>query len=307
MKKITNEVKVGVTALLTIIVFIWLYNFLKGKEIFSSKAHYYVVYDKVSGLSESSPVEVNGYKVGVVQTIRFTDRESGRLLVVLSVDKGFRLPVNTVAEITTATLIAGMKVQLVYGNGPGTYSSGDTIPGRIAVSLISKLENELIPLRNKVESVILKMDTVLGSLNEIMNQEFRDNVNAGIESLRNTVDGIDRADLGASIENMKKITGMLADNTSRINKTLENLESVTDTLASADLYNTVTSLKGGLEKMTLLIDNINNGKGSVGQFITNDSLYLNLNRSLADLDLLIQDLKTNPKRYVHFSMFGRKN
>lgn len=307
MKKITNEVKVGVTALLTIIVFIWLYNFLKGKEIFSSKAHYYVVYDKVSGLSESSPVEVNGYKVGVVQTIRFTDRESGRLLVVLSVDKGFRLPVNTVAEITTATLIAGMKVQLVYGNGPGTYSSGDTIPGRIAVSLISKLENELIPLRNKVESVILKMDTVLGSLNEIMNQEFRDNVNAGIASLRNTVDGIDRADLGASIENMKKITGMLADNTSRINKTLENLESVTDTLASADLYNTVTSLKGGLEKMTLLIDNINNGKGSVGQFITNDSLYLNLNRSLADLDLLIQDLKTNPKRYVHFSMFGRKN
>jgi phospholipid/cholesterol/gamma-HCH transport system substrate-binding protein len=307
MKKITNEVKVGVTALLTIIVFIWLYNFLKGKEIFSSKAHYYVVYDKVAGLVESSPVEVNGYKVGVVQTIKFTDPESGRLLVVLSVDKGFSLPVNTVAEITTATLIAGMKVQLVFGSGPGSYSSGDTIPGRIAESLIAKLENELVPLKNKAESVILKLDTVLGSLNEIMNQEFRDNVNAGIASLRNTADGIDKADLGASLENMKKITGMLADNTTRINQTLENLESVTDTLAAADIYTTVTNLKGSLEKMTMMIENINNGKGTAGQLMTNDSIYVNLNRSLEDLDLLLQDLKANPKRYVHFSMFGRKN
>lgn len=307
MKKITNEVKVGVTALLTIVVFIWLYNFLKGKEIFSSKAHYYVVYDRVSGLVESSPVEVNGYKVGVVQTIRFTDPESGKLLVVLSVEKGFRLPVNTVAEITTATLIAGMKVQLVYGSGPGTYSSGDTIPGRIAESVISRLENELVPLKDKAESVILKLDTVLGSLNDIMNQEFRDNVNAGIASLRNTADGIDKADLGASLENMKKITGMLADNTTRINQTLENLESVTDTLAAADIYTTVTNLKGSLEKMTVLIENINNGKGTAGQLMTNDSIYVNLNRSLADLDLLLQDLKANPKRYVHFSMFGRKN
>lgn len=307
MKKITNEVKVGVTALLTIIVFIWLYNFLKGKEIFSSKAHYYAIYDKVSGLAESSPVEVNGYKVGVVQTIRFTDPESGRLLVVLSVNKGFRLPVNTVAEITTATLIAGMKVQLVYGNGPGTYSSGDTIPGRLAESVISKLENELVPLKDKVESVILRIDTVLGSLNELMNQEFRDNVNAGIASLRNTADGINKADLGTSLENMKKITGALADNTSRINKTLENLESFTDTLAAADIYTTVSSLKNSLEKMTILIDNINMGKGTAGQLITNDSIYTNLNRSLADLDLLLQDLKANPKKYVHFSMFGRKN
>jgi phospholipid/cholesterol/gamma-HCH transport system substrate-binding protein len=250
---------------------------------------------------------VNGYKVGVVQTIKFSDPERGRLLVVLSVDKGFSLPVNTVAEITTATLIAGMKVQLVFGSGPGSYSSGDTIPGRIAESLIAKLENELVPLKNKAESVILKLDTVLGSLNEIMNQEFRDNVNAGIASLRNTADGIDKADLGASLENMKKITGMLADNTTRINQTLENLESVTDTLAAADIYTTVTNLKGSLEKMTMMIENINNGKGTAGQLMTNDSIYVNLNRSLEDLDLLLQDLKANPKRYVHFSMFGRKN
>jgi phospholipid/cholesterol/gamma-HCH transport system substrate-binding protein len=108
MKKLSNEAKIGITVIITILVFIWLYNFLKGKDLFSSTSHYYVIYDKVGGLAESSPIEVNGYKVGVVQSIRFIDPESGRLVVTLSVDKGFKLPQQTVAEITTASLIAGL-------------------------------------------------------------------------------------------------------------------------------------------------------------------------------------------------------
>lgn len=307
MKKISNEVKVGATALLTILVFIWLYSFLKGREVFSSKAHYYVIYDKVGGLAESSPVEINGYKVGVVQSIKFVDPESGKLLVVLSVDKGFRLPKNTVAEITTATLIAGMKVQFVFGNGPGTYSNGDTIPGRLATSLITKLEEELIPLKNKVESVIVKLDSTIGSVNEILNPEFRSNINSGMESLSKTVKGIEKADIGASLNNIKRLTGVLAENTENIKNTFQNLEALTDTLAAADLYTSVGSLKSSLERLTLLLDNINNGKGTAGQLFTNDSIYKNLNNSLANLDNLLQDLKANPKRYVHFSMFGRKN
>ncbi len=161
MKKISHEVKIGVTVLLTIIVFIWLFNFLKGKNLFSSTSHYYVVYDKVGGLAESSPVEVNGYKVGVVQSVKFLDPESGRLLVTLTVDKGFRLPRNTIAEITSASLIAGMKIQFVYGEGPGTYSNGDTIPGRLAVSLITRVENELIPITDKVTELITVIDSVV--------------------------------------------------------------------------------------------------------------------------------------------------
>jgi phospholipid/cholesterol/gamma-HCH transport system substrate-binding protein len=110
MKKISNEVKVGAVALLTILAFIWLYNFLKGKEYFKSTNYYYSVYDKIGGLAESSPVEVNGYKVGVVQSIDFTDPSSGKLLVVFSVNKDFKLPVNTVAEIVPVSLLGGMKV-----------------------------------------------------------------------------------------------------------------------------------------------------------------------------------------------------
>jgi len=152
MKKISNEVKVGAAAIITLIVFIWLYNFLKGKDFFQNVAYYYTVYDKVGGLSESNPVEINGYKVGVVQSIDFLDETSGRLLVSFSVGRDFKLPVNTVAEITPISPLGGMKVQFVYGNGPGVYSPGDTIPGRLAESLMDKVDSEILPLKPQQKS-----------------------------------------------------------------------------------------------------------------------------------------------------------
>jgi len=307
MKKISNEVKVGAAALITILVFIWLYNFLKGKDIFSSTSHYYVVYDKVGGLAESSPIEVNGYKVGVVQTIRFLDPVSGKLLVTMSVDKDFKLPEKTIAEITTATLIAGMKIQFVYGEGPGFYSSGDTIPGRLAVSLISRVENELVPLKEKITNLISALDSVIRSVNDILDPQFKKNLSSGIASLSHTAKDIDEAELKGSLANINRFTGMLADNTEKINSTFTNLEAVTDTLAAADLFTSVNNLKASLEKAAVLIENLNNGKGTAGQLMKNDSLYKNLSNSLASLSQLLQDMKENPKRYVHFSLFGKKN
>jgi len=307
MKKISHEVKVGITALITIVVFIWLYNFLKGKNLFSSTSHYYVVYEKVGGLAESSPVEVNGYKVGVVQSVRFLDPLSGKLLVTLTVDKGFRLPKETVAEITTATLIAGMKIQFIYGDGPGTYNNGDTIPGRLAESLLTKFEKELVPLKDKVTDLVTVIDSVISSINDIMDPQFRMNVRSGIASLSNTARSIDEAELESTLENVNKFTQMLADNSDKLSSTFSSLETVADTLAAADIYASVNNLKLSLEKAALLMDNLNSGQGSAGQFMTNDSLYNNLSSSLASLNLLLQDLKANPKRYVHFSVFGKKN
>jgi phospholipid/cholesterol/gamma-HCH transport system substrate-binding protein len=307
MKKISHEVKIGVTALITILVFIWLYNFLKGKDLFSSTYHYYVVYDRVGGLAESSPVEVNGYKVGVVQSVKFLDPESGRLLVTLTVDKGFRLPENTVAEITTASLIAGMKIQFVYGKGPGTYSNGDTIPGRLAESLITKVENELVPLKSKISDLISVIDSVVSSINEVMDPQFRNDLRSGISSLSNTAKSIDEAELKSTLENINKFTQMLAENSDRLSSTFSSLETVADTLAAADIYSSVNNLKMSLEKAGMLLENLNNGQGTAGQLITNDTLYQNLSNSLGSLNLLLIDMKTNPKRYVHFSVFGKKN
>ncbi len=307
MKKISNEVKIGITAIITILVFIWVYNFLKGKDLFSKTSHYYVVYDKIGGLAESNPIEVNGYKVGVVQSVRFLDPLSGRLLVTLSVDKEFRLPVNTVSEITTASLIAGMKIQLVYGNGPGTYSNGDTIPGRLAESLITKVESELAPLKERISDLVSAIDSVIGSVNEIMDPQFKANLRSGVASLSNTAKSIDEAELKATLENVNKFTQMLAENSDKLTSTFSSLENVADTLAAADIYNSVNNLKLSLEKASVLMENLSNGQGTAGKLMTNDSLYTNLSNSLESLNLLLLDMKANPKRYVHFSLFGKKN
>lgn len=313
MKKISNEVKVGVTALITIVVFVWLFTFLKGKDFLKSTAIYYTVYDKVGGLAESSPVEINGYKVGVVRSLDFIDPLSGRLLVVFSVKKGFKLPKNTVAEIVPVSLLGGMKVQFVYGNGPGTYSDGDTIPGRLAESLIDKIDTEITPVKEKLTNLIVVLDSVIKSFDEIMNPEFKKNFSGTLAHLNSTTASLDKAlgskekELASTIDNINKFTKMLSDNSGKMNKTFSNLETISDTLAASDLSGSVSNLKKSLEKASLLVDNLNKGKGSAGQFLTNDSLYTNLSGSLESLNLLLKDMKANPKRYVHFSLFGKKS
>jgi phospholipid/cholesterol/gamma-HCH transport system substrate-binding protein len=295
MKKLSNEVKVGAVTLLTILVFIWLYNFLKGKDFFSNSAYYYTIYEKIGGLAESSPVE------------------SGKLLVAFSVSKNFKLPRNTVAEIVPVSVLGGMKVQFVYGNGPGTYTDGDTIPGALAASITDKIETEFLPLKDKISNLVSTLDSVIGSVNKVMDIEFRNNLKGTLSNLNSTSGSISRIigsnekELKSTLDNLDKFSKMLSENTGRMNKTFSNLETITDTLAAADIYASVTKLKESLEQAALMMDNMNKGKGTAGQFLTNDTLYTNLTNSLESLNLLLKDLKANPKRYVSISVFGKKS
>jgi phospholipid/cholesterol/gamma-HCH transport system substrate-binding protein len=311
MKKISNEVKVGAVALITIVTFIWLYNFLKGEDIFNPSGTYYVIYQEIGGLTETNPVEINGYKAGVVQSINFINDKSGRLLVTLSIDKDFVLPENTVAEITTASLIAGMKIRLEFGEGKGVYKSGDTISGRMAESILTKAQKELAPISEKVSDLIVVLDSVLTGINDVLGPEFRQNLKGSMAHLNNTTKNVDEM-IGSKDNGLKKMVAdlsmfskMLAENSEKLGSTIGNLESISDTLAAADLYSTVVNLKSTLEKTTQLLEKMNNGEGTTGQLLTNDSLYINLNSSVVSLDLLLKDLKQNPKRY--FSIFGKKN
>lgn len=313
MKKISNEVKVGATVLVTLIIFIWLYSFLKGKDFLKSSEIYYSVYDKVGGLAESSPVEINGYKVGVVRSIEFIDALTGRLLVAFSVDKDFHLPKNTVAEIVPVSLLGGMKVQFVYGNGPGTYAVGDTLPGRLAISLTDRLDTEIIPVKQKMESLIVILDSVINSVDDIMDPKFRKEFKSTLTHLNNTTASLDHTlgskekELAATVDNISQFTKMLADNSGKMSRTFNNLAEISDSLNAADIKTSVANLKKSLQNTASLTENLNKGKGSAGQFLTNDTLYTNLAGSLGSLNLLLKDLKENPKRYVHFSVFGKKD
>jgi phospholipid/cholesterol/gamma-HCH transport system substrate-binding protein len=312
MKKLSNEVKVGVTALITILAFIWLYNFLKGKDLLRRTTSYYSVYEKIGGLQESSPVEINGYKVGVVQSIKLADERSGRLLVSFSVKKNFKLPRNTVAEIVPISLLGGMKVQFVYGKGLGIYANGDTIPGRLAESLTEKFDNEIMPLKDKISNLVSVLDSVITSVNEVMNSKFRDDLRGSVANLNRTTSDISNIlsekekELKATIGNINRFTGMLSDNSGSMSHAFKNLEAITDSLAASGLQTSFRNLKADLEKTSILLDNLNSGTGTAGKLMKNDSLYTNLSSSLESLNLLLQDVKRNPKRYVHFSLFGKK-
>jgi phospholipid/cholesterol/gamma-HCH transport system substrate-binding protein len=313
MKKISNEVKVGAAALLTLVVFVWLFNFLKGKDLLRSTANYYTVYDRIGGLEESSPVEVNGHKVGIVQSIEFVDPGSGKLLITFSVRKDFKIPQNSVAQIVPVSLLGGMKVQLLYGEGPGFINRGDTIKGRCDESLTEKLSNELDPIKDKITNLITALDTAISSVNDIMNSDFKKNLGGTMANLNGTTGSLERIlgskekDLKSTLENIDKFSNMLSDNSESLGKTFKNLGEISDTLAAADLYGSVTRLKSSLEKASTMIDNMNNGKGTAGQLLTNDTLYENLTASLESINVLLKDVKDNPKRYVHFSLFGKKN
>ena len=311
--KISHEVKVGAIALVTIVAFIWLFNFLKGENYFSKTVKYYSVYDAIGGLAESSRVEINGHKVGVVQSIDFIDAVSGRLLVVMSVSKDFQLPVNTVAEIVPESLIAGMKIQLVFGGGPGFYSYNDTIPGRLNTGILSKLETELLPVKDRISDLIVVLDSVISSVNDIMDPSFKKNLNGTIANLGSTSETIDQIvgskekELQESVDNLTRFSRMLSESSEKISNTFTNLDSISGTLAASDINSSVENLRATLEQTSVLLENLNDGKGSAGQLLTDDSLYTNLSLSLENLNELLIDLKEHPGKYVHFSLFGKKD
>jgi len=311
--KISNEVKVGAVALITIIVFIWLFNFLKGKDFLRKTSYYYSVFDDIGGLSESSPVEINGYKVGIVQDISLLNQTSGKLLVEYSVSNDFKLPVNSVAEILPVSIIAGMKVQFNIGNGPGFYKAGDTIPGKLSKSIIVSIEEQFEPIKDKLMSLVVVIDSVITSVDEILDPEFRNNVNAIVTNLKNTSGSVDviigskETDLKNALTNLAEFSRMLSDNSPKISNAVNNIEAISDTLVASDIYTTMANLRKSLKGTSEILESLNEGKGSAGQLLTNDSLYINLSGTLANLSLLLQDIKANPKKYVHFSLFGKKN
>ena len=311
-KKISNEAKIGIIALVTILAFIYLFNYLKGKDLFSSTASYYVIYNDISGLTESNPVEISGFKAGVVQSINLIKDGSGRMLVELSIGKDFKLPKGSIAEITPASLIAGMKIRILFGNGPDYYSNRDTIPGRQAESLFTILENEFLPVKDQISGLIDILDSVISGINQIITPDFTNNVKSSVSNLNRSTESIAEAldskekNLKNVLSNLSDFSSMLSSNSQKIDTIIGNLKALTDTINESGIYQTFNELKTSLEETKLLLEGINEGKGTAGQLFSNDTLYRNITSCIESLDLLLKDIQKNPKKFVHFSVFGRK-
>jgi len=320
--KISTEIKTGLIAIAAIAMFIWGYNFLKGNNLLSKQRVFYAVYNKVEGLNQSNPVLINGVKVGSIQEIDFTPDMSGSVLVKMQLtNMDFAIPKNTNAQIISADLLGSKAINLMLGNdSTGLAMDGDTLPSSVKATLTDEVNRTVEPIKVRALSLFAQLDSVISNVNGVLNEKTRDNLTASIESVKNTIQNLESTSAGIDtfvvsesdrlkliFANIQSISNNLKENNDEISNIIKNISTLSDTLVKAQVTETIAETNRVLGQTADIMKKINEGQGSLGLLLNNDSLYNNLTKASTDLDSLFADMKKNPNRYVHFSVFGKKN
>lgn len=303
------ELKVG---LITIVALASLYygiNFLKGQDIFQNKTIIYAQYEQVDGLSPSRPVNINGLKVGVVDNIYFHPNGSGALMVAMNITTDFPIPDNSVARISS-DLLGNRSVELVLGDSPSAIEANDTLSSKVQLSIAEEVNEQVKPIKEKAEKLIGSIDTVMVLASAFLNEETRDNFRSTFGKLQDVVERLSNAvklsesKIVSSVDDLSKITSTVEENRAELNSLFDNLAKLSDSLANINYSQTVANLDSTLQRTNAVMAKIDAGDGSVGALVNERELYDNLIALTEQLNLVLLDLKYNPKRYVHFSMFG---
>ncbi len=299
MKIFTKEVKIALVAIAGVVILFFGMNFLKGLSLFSTSTDYYVDFKDVSGLSSSCPIYADGYKVGTVKDIVYGYGDAKPTKVLIAVDKEMRIPEGSSAEIVS-DMMGNVKVNLLLANNPRSkVEPGGTIVGGISDGAMGQIA-EMLPA---VQAMLPKLDSILGSLNTLLaDPEIA-------QSLHNvhTITG----NLAVSTSQLNKLMGTLNNNApalmAKANGVLDNTDKFTANLAALDLETTKHEIDQTLANVQQLTDKLNSNQGTLGLLMNDASLYNNLTATMRDADSLVVNLKQHPKRYVHFSLFGKKD
>lgn len=299
MKFFTKEVQIALVALVAIVVLFFGMQFLKGLSIFSNDDSYFVKFDDISGLSVSSPVYANGYRVGVVEDIIYNYENTDDIVAVMGLDKKLRLPRGTRAEIAS-DLLGNVKVELRIGDASqGLLAKGDTILGGQQEGAMAKAAN-MIP---QIEKMLPKLDSILASVNTLL-------ADPAIASSLHNVDDI-TAQLNTTAAQLQQMTVALNRQMPTVmqhaNATLANTQTLTKNLSDLDIAQTMARVNATLANVEQMTAKLNSDEGSLGLLMRDPGLYNNLNTTMIHVDSLMLDLRQHPKRYVHFSVFGKKD
>jgi len=299
MKFFTKEVKIALVAIVGIVVLFYGLQFLKGLNIFSSDDSYYVTFDDVSGLSSSSPVYANGYRVGVVKSLDYDYNPQGKIVAELGLDKNMRVPRGSRAELAS-DLLGNIKINLILSDDPiNMISKGDTISGGMEMGVMSKVGN-MIPA---LESMLPKLDSIMASLNMLLADPALRNTLHHVEGMTDNLNATS-AELKTLSASLNKEVPSLMHKT---NGVLDNTQQLTNNLAAIDLATMTAKVNQTLANVEQMTAKLNSNEGSLGLLMRDASLYNNLSATVASADSLLIDLKAHPKRYVHFSVFGKKD
>ncbi|MBN2523383.1 MAG: MCE family protein [Bacteroidales bacterium] len=307
--KISKEAKIGLIAIVVLAISIWGYNFLKGKNILKSTDHYYVLFDRADGLIESGNVMLKGYKIGNITSLEFDHENSGKFRVKIVLEEKVKIPMHSVVRIKQVNPLASTSdLELILSDNTTYHCSGDTLDSEMGGGLMDVITG-LVP---KIEHILYGIDTVLISLNQVLTPESEQNLRNSISSLNSSLASLNHSlskngSLNNSFEHLEKITDNLDSKNEQIAETLDNLANISSSIDSADLGSILIQLDSTLNSVRNIVSKIDQGEGSMGKFINDSSLYTNLDSTSYHLNLLMKDLQEHPKRYVHFSVFGKKD
>lgn len=300
---ISKEVKVALLGVVALVALYFGFLFLKGTDFFSSTRPYYVVYDNVDGLTVSSPVVLNGVQVGIVKELKILLDKENRIKVAMDINDDIPVGDSTIASLTSSDLLGGKAITIYLRNNTRTYQGGEMLISHTQQSLTDMLTAKAMPVLGKVDSTLLKF-------NEFFDEEAKQSIKATLLNTQATTEAIRRmmisnqGNINAITANLVTLTSQLRDTEQKFNRLAANLNQVTDTLKAMPLNKTVRDLNATVAEAQAAINKFNQNTGTVGRLMNDDSLYANMNASTESLNALLKDLKANPRRYVHFSLFG---
>lgn len=299
MNKFSKEIQIALVAIVGLVVLFIGLQFLKGLNMFSTDSRYYVKFDNISGLSVSSPVYANGYRVGVVEEIIFDYEKRGDIVAVVGVDKKLRLPQGSFAEIAS-DLLGNIKLELIFGSDASTLMApGDTLTGGLQLGAMARAA-DMIP---QIEKMLPKLDSILASVNTLLADP----------ALANSLHNVDQitADFTKTTKELNLLTASINRQMPEIlqnaNGVLANTNKLTGNLNDLDIAATMGHVNTTLQNVEQMTAMLNSKEGTLGLLMRDPSLYWNLNSTMMHADSLMIDLKSHPKRYVHFSVFGKKD
>ncbi|MDH6251395.1 phospholipid/cholesterol/gamma-HCH transport system substrate-binding protein [Chryseobacterium sp. H1D6B] len=313
--KFSKELKAGVIALLAVVGFVLLFQFMKGRSLFTTDNIFYAKYDNVEGLTQSSPVSINGLKVGQVDKIIPKTSKDGKIhfVVKITVDNNFEFSKNSNLEIFEPGLMSGkeMRVNLVYGGA--TAKDGDTLKGAYKLSMMNSLSSQVGPVKDQVQTVLHRVDSLMANANQLVDGANRAEIKALLINLNKTVGALQTTAgnvntlVGHNDPKLQKVLddASLTMQTGKV--TLDKYGNLAESIDTKKLNATIANLDATVGKLNSVIEGVDQGQGSLGKLMKDDQLYNNLNSASTNLNSLIEDMKANPKRYINFSVFGKNN
>ena len=303
--KLSREIKTAILVIASILLFIWGYSYLKGRDLFINYKTLYVEYANVEGLNVAAPVTINGLVVGKVSKITI-DNSSARIKVEMQIKSDFPIKKSSIAEIYATTLIAGKQIAIIPSKTGVDAVDGDSLVSSSKLGLTDELAKQIEPLKDKITKLLDNANVMLNNVNQILDAKSKENIRNSLANLNETLSQFKDAS--------KEINSILGENKTKINIAMNNIDKasgnfskLSDSLAKININKTVNNLEKTLANVNSVLGDVQAGKGTMGKLMKDDALYTNFKQTSKELELLLQDLRLHPTRYVNVSLFGKKN